>query len=173
MSNWIQTFTGKRFAPSAPQPELFDIRDIAHSLSMLCRYNGHCQQFYSVADHSVRVSLACPPGAAMWGLLHDLGEAYLGDMPRPIKIFFPDYADFEDRLLRAAAEAFELPWPMPPEVRRADDTLLLTEMRDLMVPVPDARVVGVEPLDETVVPLSQAEAEQAFLGRYEELRGGK
>ena len=171
MSNdCIQTYTGKRFRPDDPRPENIDIRDIAHALSLLCRYNGHCQVFYSVADHSVRVSRSCPPGAAMWGLLHDLGEAYLGDMPRPIKTFFPDYVTFEDRLLRVAAEVFDLPWPMPPVVRQADDLLLVTEMRDLMVPVPDVSELGLEPLADEVVPLSSAEAERAYLQRYEELR---
>ena len=171
MSNdCIQTYTGKRFSPDDPRPENLDIRDIAHSLSLLCRYNGHCQAFYSVADHSVRVSHQCPPEAAMWGLLHDLGEAYLGDMPRPIKTFFPDFVAFEDRLLQVAAEAFCLPWPMPPQVRQADDLLLVTEMRDLMVPMPDISALEIVPLMAAVVPLSPVEAEQAYLDRYEELR---
>ena len=165
---YIQTFTGKRFRPDDAQPDQLDIRDIAHSLSLLCRYNGHCQRFYSVADHSVRVSRQCPPHAAAWGLLHDLGEAYLGDMPRPIKTFFPDYETFEQRLLKAAAEAFSLPWPIPPEVRAADDLLLVTEMRDLMLPVPETGL-GLEPLPEPIVPLAPTEAEAAYLARYEEL----
>ena len=168
-NNCIQTYTGKQFSPDTPRPEDLDIRDIAHSLSLLCRYNGHCQVFYSVADHSVRVSRQCPPEAALWGLLHDLGEAYLGDMPRPIKAFFPDYATFEDRLLKVAAGVFGLGWPMPPEVRAADDLLLVTEMRDLMVPMPDVSELGLEPLPERVVPLSPLEAERAYLARYEEL----
>ena len=64
-NNCIQTYTGKRFTPDDPRPEDLDIRDFAHSLSLLCRYNGHCQVFYSVADHSVRVSRQCPPEAAL------------------------------------------------------------------------------------------------------------
>jgi len=83
--SWIQTFTGRRFRPRNPAPDDFDIRDVAHALSLLCRFNGHCRVFYSVAEHSVRVSRICPPPAALWGLLHDLGEAYIG-AKEPIEV---------------------------------------------------------------------------------------
>lgn len=55
-STWIQTFTGRQFWPLDPRAEDVDIRDIAHALSMKCRYNGHCREFYSIADHSCRVA---------------------------------------------------------------------------------------------------------------------
>ncbi len=167
--NWIQTYTGKRFCPDDPTAESFDIRDVAHALSLLCRFNGHCRVFYSVADHAVRVSRRCPPGLALWGLLHDLGEAYVGDMPRPIKTFFPGFVTFEDRVLRAAAGVFGLPWPMPLEVGHADDQLLATELRDLMGGKPEAAAGLPPPLPEVIVPLPAEEAERAFLARYAEL----
>ena len=170
MNNWIQTFTGKRFTPSAPQAELFDIRDIAHSLSMLCRYNGHCKTFYSVAEHSVRVSRVCAPDEQRWGLLHDLGEAYLGDMPRPIKTHFPLFVEIEDALLRVAAGVFDLSWPMPAGVKVADDVLLYTEFRDLMVKLKDPYPLPQAPLPGVIIPLSPSEAEAAFLERYEEVK---
>ena len=169
MMKSIQTFTGRRFRPDDPRPENFHIEDIAHSLSLLCRFNGHCSAYYSVADHSVRVSRQCPPEHALWGLLHDLGEAYLGDMPRPIKTYFPQFVEFEDTLLRAACERFGLVWPMPPEVKQADDVLLVTELRDLMGPEPQALAMKADPLPERIRPLSPEQAEQAFLARYAEL----
>ena len=49
----ILTYTKKMFDPIHPQPELIDIRDIAHALSMLCRANGHFHSFHSVGQHSI------------------------------------------------------------------------------------------------------------------------
>lgn len=168
--SWIQTYTGRQFEPRSPAPDDFDIRDVAHSLSLLCRFNGHCRQFYSVADHSVRVSDICPPGARLWGLLHDLGEAYIGDLPRPIKGLFPLFVEIEDSLLQRAAGAFGLSWPMPPDVRVADDILLATEARDLMVDPPASWGLTQQPLPQRIEPLSPGEAEQLFLARFEQLR---
>jgi hypothetical protein len=170
---WIQTFTGRRFQPTDPRPADFDIRDVAHALSLLCRFNGHCTQFYSVAEHSVRVSQVCPPEHALWGLLHDLGEAYLGDLPRPLKPLFPAFDEIESRLLRCAGETLgPLPWPMPRAVRVADDILLATEARDLMAPPPEPWPLAQRPLPEPIVPLGPVEAERAFLERYAALTAG-
>lgn len=169
MMDWIQTFSGRIFRPRDPRPGDFDVRDIAHSLSLQCRYNGHCDRFYSVAEHSVRVSAICPPESALWGLLHDLGEAYLGDMPRPVKASFPEFEAAEETLLRTACQAFGLSWPMPPEVKRADDILLATEVRDLMAPSPRPWNLKEQPLSEPIVPLSPDRAEDAFLKRFQEL----
>jgi uncharacterized protein len=85
--DWIQTYTGKQFWPLSPLPEDIVIEDIAHALSMQCRFGGHVRTFYSVAQHSVHVSLLVEPQYALWGLLHDAAEAYLVDLPRPIKKF--------------------------------------------------------------------------------------
>jgi hypothetical protein len=169
---WIQTYTGKRFQPQDPRSDDFDIRDIAHSLSLQCRFNGHCRVFYSVADHSVRVSEICPPDAALWGLLHDLGEAYVGDLPRPVKALLPSFEAIEMELLRAASKAFELCWPVPEAVKVADDTLLATEARDLMVDPPEPWPLTQDPLDRRIEPLSAREAEREFLGRFELLTRG-
>ena len=79
--SWLQTYTGIQFWPLDPRPEEIDIQDIAHALSLLCRFNGHCQRFYSVAEHSVHVSTILAPEFGLWGLLHDAAEAYLSDIP--------------------------------------------------------------------------------------------
>jgi uncharacterized protein len=169
---WIQTYTGKRFDPSTPQPADFDIRDIAHALSLQCRFNGHCLQFYSVADHSVRVSLICSPTLALWGLLHDMAEAYVGDLPRPVKASLPSFIAIEDRVLKIACEVFRRSWPMPPEVKVADDILLATEARDLMSAPPQAWPLRQTALADRICPLSPSEAEQAFLVRFATLFPG-
>src|SRR4051812_6540197 len=83
--DWMQTISGKAFFPLDPRPADVDIQDIAHALAFQCRFGGHVKEFYSVAEHSVRVSLICAHEDAKWGLLHDATEAYLSDIVRPVK----------------------------------------------------------------------------------------
>ena len=167
--DWIQTWTGKPFRPLDPDPGSIDIRDIAHALSLLCRFNGHCHEFYSVAQHSVLLSRIVPREHALWGLLHDAAEAYVSDLPRPVKRQVPDFVAFEDRLLELIMQHFGLPWPMPPAVKRADDIMLATEQRDLMATPPEPWGVPAEPMPAPIVPTPPAQAESAFLARFHEL----
>ena len=132
---WIETASGRRFYPLAPRAVDVCIEDIAHALANQCRFSGHVREFFSVAQHSLLVSKLCPPGDALWGLLHDASEAYLVDLPRPIK-HCSELGDFfrtaEGRVMRAVCDAFGLPHAEPPSVKRADNALLLAEKRDLM-----------------------------------------
>lgn len=85
---YIQTYTGKLFTPYDPNPDDIDINDIAHSLSLINRFNGHTKIPYSVAEHSLWVSRHCKSNSvALLGLLHDASEAYLGDIARPLKTY--------------------------------------------------------------------------------------
>jgi hypothetical protein len=171
--SWIQTFTGRQFFPAAPRAMDIDIRDIAHSLAMQCRFNGHCARFYSVAEHSVRVSRAVGLAWAMWGLLHDAAEAYVGDLPRPVKQQLPAFSTMEDRILREIVSRFGLSWPMPDAVREADDMLLVTECRDLMLPPPAPWGIVADPLAERIEPVpGPPEAERLFLDRFHALSDG-
>jgi 5'-nucleotidase len=100
---WMQTFTGRSFWPADPRPEDIDIVDIAHALSMQPRYGGHCTRFYSVAEHSRLVSEQVElrygkPGLERAALLHDASEAYLVDIPRPVKVSLSNYKELEARL---------------------------------------------------------------------------
>ncbi|MBN1945286.1 MAG: hypothetical protein JW797_06385 [Bradymonadales bacterium] len=168
---WIQTYTGKQFYPLDPRPSDIDLVDIAHSLSLQCRFSGHCLQFYSVAEHSVRVSAILPANLALWGLLHDAAEAYLTDLPRPVKGRFPEFRVIEDRLLEVIARHYDLVWPMPAEVALADSRLLATEARDLMAVSPEPWGLGVEPLEGQIQPWLPDRAETAFLARFREITG--
>ena len=134
---WIQTHSGRRFNPIKPNPDAIVIQDIAHALSMQCRFSGHCKDFYSVAQHSVLVSYICDSQDALWGLMHDASEAYLVDVPRPLKRSgkFQAYLDFEEVMTQAICRRFGLPFKEPPSVKRADTILLATEARDLMSPL--------------------------------------
>lgn len=130
--DWMQTNSGGRFYPLDPRPEDMHPEDIAHALSLLCRYGGHVDRFYSVAEHCVLMSRAVPPEHALAALLHDATEAYVVDVPRPLKRYLPEYRAIEDRVWRAIAARFGIPEAMPETVKDADTRILLTERAALM-----------------------------------------
>lgn len=141
--DWMQTYTGRKFWPLDARPEDVDIRDIAHALSMLCRYGGHSLRFYSVAEHSVHVARWLEernykPEVTLAGLLHDATEAYLTDVPRPLKRSLPDYRRAESALWAVIAEAFDLTGyedDLPTAVHEADNRILADEIRQNMKPM--------------------------------------
>jgi hypothetical protein len=137
--DWIQTFTGRRFWPLDPRPGDVDLRDIAHALARQCRFSGHTAVFYSVAEHSVLVSRRCgdDPVVRRWGLLHDAAEAYLVDLPRPLKRLpgFAAYREAEALVMAAVCARFGLPPEMPAAVAAADEMMLGVEARSLMAPL--------------------------------------
>lgn len=147
---WIQTFTGRRVDPLAVRPINVAIEDIAHALSMLCRFNGHCKKFYSVAEHSVYVARLCEdagiddPSLPLCGLLHDATEAYMGDMTRPIKSLVPDYRKVEHYNQLTIAHAFGLPGLYNGHVERIDHAILELECEQLMY-TPDGWHLPVKP----------------------------
>lgn len=130
--NWFQTYTGRQFWPVDVHVDDIAILDIAHALARVCRFGGHVESFYSVAQHSVHVSQILPDKLKLWGLLHDATEAYLGDMVRPLKQEIPQYKVIENNLMCVIAQKFGLALVMPPEVKEADVVLLATERRDLL-----------------------------------------
>jgi 5'-deoxynucleotidase YfbR-like HD superfamily hydrolase len=104
----IRTFTGKYVDPFNLQPEDIDIMDIAHALSNQCRFAGHTKRFYSVAQHCVQVTWNLEPELKIYGLLHDASEAYLIDLPTPIKQRLPEYDWAERRAMLSVAKAFNI-----------------------------------------------------------------
>ena len=100
----IKTYTGKWFDPMHPDMESIDIRDIAHALSLTCRGNGHVKQFFSVGQHCINCALEAEARGyskrvILGCLLHDAGEAYMSDVPRPFKEVLTEYQKAEDRLI--------------------------------------------------------------------------
>ena len=162
--DWMQTFTGRMFWPLDPRADEIEIEDIAHALSMQCRYAGHCTRFYSVAEHCVLLAGAVEEHHALWALLHDASEAYLVDVPRPVKPFLTGYRFAEAHVMAAVAERFGL-GPMPEEVKDADNRILEDERQQIMAPAPKAWNVG-PALGVTVHGWEPERAERAFLSLF-------
>jgi hypothetical protein len=131
-SNYTLLYTGRHFVHTTPTADQVDIEDVAHALSMLCRFGGHTRQFYSVAEHCCYVCDYCPYDIKLWGLLHDASEAYLVDIPRPVKPLLSNYKQLESAVMDCVAERFGLPKEIPPEVKVWDNRVLISEMRALM-----------------------------------------
>lgn len=168
---WIQTYSGRRFNPINPNPDAIVIQDIAHALSMQCRFSGHSKDFYSVAQHSVLVSYICDQQDALWGLLHDATEAYLVDVPRPLKRSgkLQGYIEIESVMQDAICRRFALPHKEPPSVKMADTLLLATEARDLMSPLHSTWQQSADPLPFKIEPWNHQKAKNMFMKRFFEL----
>lgn len=170
----IRTASGQLFWPLDAREDEIRLEDIAHALSQLCRFAGHTRTFYSVAQHSVVVSRLCPPEAALYGLLHDASEAYLGDVVRPIKhtAIWEGYRAAEARLQALIYRRFGLDPVEPASVKAADLTALHAEIRDVMVNGDPAHAAAV-PSVPAIVPQRAELARHLFLERFHHVVNGK
>lgn len=177
MSLLIQTYSGKTFDLLNPDPFLIDISDIAHSLSMQCRFGGHSKEFYSVANHCLLVSLNVPEEDAMAGLLHDATEAYCQDIISPLKSYLPQYKNIEEGIWEAIAYKYKLPETLPRSVKNMDCAVSMTEIRDLITGKP--QWINPEPLDIEyarplkihIHPFTQSASRHTFLKQFHYLKG--
>ncbi|MGD9735073.1 MAG: metal-dependent phosphohydrolase [Solirubrobacterales bacterium] len=173
----IQTVSGRWIDPLAPDPASIDIGDIAQALANQCRFGGHSRAFYSVAQHSTIVSDVCAergagPAEALAALLHDAGEAYLVDLPHPLKHrseLGAPYREAEKRLEAAIRERFGLV-PQPAATKPVDRSLLAAE-RQIFAAMNDPwpELEGFEPLEVEIDPWEPARARREFLTRFERL----
>lgn len=170
----ILTAAGQYFRFNHVEEHEYDIEEIAHALSHICRYTGHCNEFYSVAQHSVLVSLAVPRPLALQGLLHDASEAYLGDVSSPLKSLLPDYKALEGRVERAISKRFGLPFPLDPQIKTADLRMLMTEKRDICIQTAQCgkEWPNYQPYTFCVKPVSSRQAKHLFLHRFTQLYKG-
>lgn len=133
----MQTYTGRAVWPIDPRVEDVDINDIAHALSRQCRYNGHCiPETYSVAEHSYLISTLVPDEYKLWALLHDASEAYITDIPRPLKPFLSNYKEYEAAWMQVICERYDLPLEMPEIVHQYDNLILAVERDQIMTAPP-------------------------------------
>ncbi|MBV9596372.1 MAG: metal-dependent phosphohydrolase [Chloroflexi bacterium] len=176
----ILTVSGKFFDYLNPESSEFSITDIAYALSNLCRFSGQIESFYSVAQHSVLVSRLVPAWMARHGLLHDATEAFIVDVPGPLKRLMREmgqgsdpYSYIEARVERAVFERFGLPYPMPFMVKAMDKVARIIESRDLQPEhehYDDWSVLQRVPLSsEKINPWPPETARLVFLERYHEL----
>lgn len=174
---WTQTWSRRRVDLLNPDPKQIELGDIAHSLSLICRFHGHTHWFSSVAEHCVKVSqiVGDDLGLCQLGLLHDAAEAYTGDIPTPMKRLVPEINEVEQRLLKAIGSRFgvNLTTELHPMVLAADQIMLVTEARDRLFggPIDNwTSYLKVKPID---VPMNVAwgpiEAEVRFMDRAAEL----
>lgn len=138
--DWLETYTGVKFNPYAPTANDVDIIDIAHALSQTCRFGGHTLPFYSVARHSINVAKILKaaghsPKVQLAGLLHDAAEAYLTDIPTPVKRNMPEYRHTESSILQVVYDkcgVTELTASEVEAVDSADKAMLYLEAKRLM-----------------------------------------
>lgn len=171
----LQTFTGRFVHPAQPSAEDIDIRDIAHALSLQCRFGGHAKCAYSVAQHSYLASKIVPPADALWALLHDASEAYLVDVPTPVKRLaaMDGYRALEAQMQRLIFQTFGLRGEMPESVKEADEALVLAEAEVLLAAGAgrdfDEIRARVAPATIRIIPVVADQAERVFLRRFFEL----
>lgn len=158
--NLFMTYSGAWVNPLHMHSRDVHISDIAHSLANTCRYGGHSQTFYSVAQHSIYVSYLCDSEDVRHGLLHDAAEAYFGDIIRPIKRQLEGIEQLELSILNVIEEAFGLvpSAGLRPSVKQADEIMLELELENLHY-----RYTG------KMVCMSPDQAKQEFLNRYRDL----
>jgi hypothetical protein len=190
---WMQTFSGKAYIIAEPTPDQICLEDIARALSQQCRFAGHSSVFYSVAEHSIHVCnrvkeilevgeaiLPTPPGLGVVeehhkllasALLHDASEAYLLDIPRPLKIH-PEmefYREQHAKTMKAILEKFGIQEGKPDIVTRADNEMLATEKEQVMAPPPKSWGPMLDPIPITLSCWNPGRAYNIFMKQAEAL----
>jgi hypothetical protein len=167
----MQTATGRKFWPLDPRPEEVFIEDIAHSLSLQCRYAGHCVRFYSVAEHCVLMARKLRwegVDVALYALLHDAAEAYTVDVPRPLKRSLVGYKEAEAKVMAAIAARYGLAAEMPAVVHDADNQIIADELANL-VPMPWHDRYAGQGLGVELRYWSPEKAEEEFMATFDAL----
>lgn len=167
----IMLASGHLFDFLDPHGSDFTIDDVAHGLSLVCRYTGQCRRFYSVAEHSLLVS-DIATDYPYEALLHDAAEAFIGDVTRPLKQLLPEYKRIEAVVEDAVIERFGLDPNYRASVKAADLRVLAAEQAQVMAPgtADWAAKAGIKPAPVVVQFLAPEVAKHRFLERYERLR---
>ncbi len=132
---WITTFTGKHFHQLNPSPNEICIEDIAHGLSNMCRYNGQCTPFYSVAQHSIELFRIVPEELRPVALFHDASEAYIHDITSLLKEILPQYLLIESNITKAIFEKFSIDYDRLQFLKPYEDILVATEVHNIDIDI--------------------------------------
>ena len=171
---WLQTMDGGVMQLLAPLQDSIHLTTLSIVLSRTCRFGGHTNTYYSVADHSLRVhewvsGRTADPHIRLAALLHDGHEAYsgFGDVCQPVRVLFPRLSLIEDGIDKVIAAKFGFDPLLFHHhlVRQADRILLATEARDLMRPPPRPWDALPDPLPERITPRILEESAWDFESR--------
>lgn len=177
MKPWMQTFLGNKFTFDSPRAQDIEIEDIAHSLAMQCRFNGHVKEFYSVGEHCLRVVNRVSPPNKFWGLMHEVAETYMGDIITPFKCHWRwrrYLKSMETRILKVVAIKYGLPWPIPEEIKEVDKRMWATEERDIRNKSRFEWSTDVVPYLERIVPMANwRTVKLIFIEQFDRLISGK
>ncbi len=169
-NNFITTYTGKAFDVVCPKCRDVDIKDIAHGLSNVCRYSGQCKTFYSVAEHCYRLSKMFDSSEyKVAALLHDAAEAYMSDVPTPVKYRANGYRETEFEILATISIKFSFTrlfrLMRSPEFRAAEEKLLSVEVYSLLTST-EAWTLHEVPTDWIVETMAPVQAESHYLNEF-------
>ncbi len=152
---WMETASGGRIHIFDPQPGEIQLDDIVHALGLTCRYGGHCRVHYSVAQHSVHVADIIKKRGGdetlqLQALLHDAAEAYIGDLPRPVKMWMSQFKVLDNFLTSEIMKAFKVPLvdgDLGPEIHYVDMNICHDEGKAILQSglAPDSDVLTFDP----------------------------
>ena len=186
----LDTFSGRKLNLSEPAADQIAVEDIASALSKICRFGAQAGHFYSVAQHAMLVSdlviRGGRPELALPALHHDSHEAYLGDIPTPVKRKLrlndrtSDYKNLEGAIDIAIGLRFGYGWINDRDelaaIKRADLQALLAEAGVLIhdagegirqtLAAEGTDVAALQPLPRIEALLAPEDAEQAFLAAH-------
>lgn len=128
----IRTKSGLYMNIFEPDVDMICIEDIAHALSSQPRFAGHLRRHYSVAQHSIHCAERASQPNKLAALLHDASEAFMLDMPTPIKARMPEYKEYEHNLMEVIAEKFGFKYPYHPEIKIVDTVMVNLEWDNLV-----------------------------------------
>ena len=172
---WMPTRTGRTIDLLEPDSDQIEIADISEALAKQCRFNGHCRDHYSVAQHSVLVASHLPRRHRIFGLLHDAHEAYMGDILAPVKnVMGGILNETQERLDAAIATRYHLPhWyagarhaTLRETIKAADQRALVTEWRDILSITSPACPIQAHPFLARVIPWTWHQAHDRFLHEF-------
>jgi hypothetical protein len=166
---WMELHSGTDFYFTTNMQTLISkikVEDVAHALSLICRYNGHSKRFYSVGEHTIVLAkyIERNGGTArecLTALCHDNSEYLIGDKVTPLKRLMPEFCVYEETLHEASARKFGTIWPHPNWIKEIDTRVLKDERAQIMRP--SGNTWGIDKLEALGVKLMPIRGRFPFL----------